>query len=224
MHATVCLLPRFVFVTKRGRNVSPCVSRVSLVCVCMCAECLGLSTVRVRLSSRFQGHSVDDRALALPSLKDPLGVAGASCKIARTRVAWTRTCVSCCGPIPSHSLTEIYRHHRHRPRHHYPVLIGLESRFTLCLHGTGGCRRLAVRANERERGRVKSILVNYLPGFPTRHTTRPGWLPKAEVIHPGGFGFVCALTRRTIQLTGFGGTDPETNRHQPRGYRRAARA
>ena len=42
-----------------------------------------------------------------------------------------------------------------------------------------------MRANERERGRVKSILVNYLPGFPTRHTTRPGWLPKAEVIHRG---------------------------------------
>ena len=38
------------------------------VCVCMCAERLGLCTVRVRLSSRFQGHSVDDRALALPSL------------------------------------------------------------------------------------------------------------------------------------------------------------
>ena len=44
MHATVCLLPRFVFVTKRGRNVSPCVSRGLLIL-------------------RFRKHSVDDRAL-----------------------------------------------------------------------------------------------------------------------------------------------------------------
>ena len=45
-----------------------CVPGESGVCVCMRAERLGLCTVRVRLSSRFQGHSVDDRALALPSL------------------------------------------------------------------------------------------------------------------------------------------------------------
>ena len=44
VHATVCLLPRFVFVTKRGRNVSPCVSRGLLIL-------------------RFRKHSVDDRAL-----------------------------------------------------------------------------------------------------------------------------------------------------------------
>ena len=44
MHATVCLLPRFVYVTKRGRNVSPCVSRGLLIL-------------------RFRKHSVDDRAL-----------------------------------------------------------------------------------------------------------------------------------------------------------------
>ena len=44
MHATVCLLPCFVFVTKRGRNVSPCVSRGLLIL-------------------RFEKHSVDHRAL-----------------------------------------------------------------------------------------------------------------------------------------------------------------
>ena len=49
-----------------------CVCQVSLVCMldslwCVCV-CLGVSVCARRVSSRFQGHSVDDRALALPSL------------------------------------------------------------------------------------------------------------------------------------------------------------
>ena len=75
-------------------------------------------------------------------------------------------------------------------------------------------RRLAVRANERERGRVKSILVNYLPGFPTRHTTRPGWLPKAEVSSDssGGFGISVLyvhLREGPYNLQGSGGPIPK---------------
>ena len=66
-----------------------------------------------------------------------------------------------------------------------------------------------MRANERERGRVKSILVNYLPGFPTRHTTRPGWLPKAEVIHRGDSVLYVHLREGPYNLQGSGGPIPK---------------